>query len=66
MGTNLPDAAALKRHVKKQCLPMEIRTYEACGFHIVEHFHEGHKDPHEPEGTYSGSGLGMSAFRRVR
>lgn len=37
-----------------------------CGFHIVEYFHEGHKDPNEPEGTYNGSDPGMFAFRKVR
>ena len=37
-----------------------------CGFHIVEYFHAGHKDPNAPEGSYDGGGLGMFAFRKER
>ena len=37
-----------------------------CGFHIVEYFHEGHKDPREPEDAYNGGGLGIFAFRKQR
>lgn len=37
-----------------------------CGFHIVEYFHAGHKDPHVPEDSYDGGGLGMFAFRKEK
>ena len=37
-----------------------------CGFHIVEYFHAGHRDPNEPEGGYTGGDFGMFAFRKER